>query len=305
MNRREYLATAGAASTALLAGCTFVDGGDTSVDDGTSSGNAPFEHPGTLEETFVANGDYPDDTDPADGYPPEFPDPPASPDVDPDALETISVNGETVRLLPIDAARAWFLRSEARFVDARGLRQYTRSHLYGSALSPAQQDSVGGGIDGWDTDARIVAYCGCPHHLSSVRAAGLQKAGYEDVSVIDEGFLEWSDRGYPMAGTAFGDDDSAELSEWRIDGEVDPEHAGEYAWASVDRQYEAAPIGDDGSFSIHLRFAGVDAETPVRVSTPAFTRTRPLGELAGGTVRRDASTDPQASASSFTTRPSL
>jgi rhodanese-related sulfurtransferase len=286
MNRREYLAAVGTTSTALLAGCTSDgDGVDTSVDDGTPSGNAPFEHPGTLDETFVANGDYPDDSDPADGYPPEFPDPPESPNVDPDALETLSVNGETVRLLSIDAARAWFLRSEARFVDARGERQYTRSHLYGSVLSPAQQDSIGGGIEGWTTDERTVAYCGCPHHLSSVRAAGLQKAGFEDVYVIDEGFRVWADEGYPMAGTAFGDGGSAELSEWRIDGEVDTKYAGEYAWATVDRQYEAAPIGADGSFSIHLRFADVDADTPVRVSTPAFTRTRPLGELAGGTVR--------------------
>ena len=286
MNRREYLAALGAASTTLLAGCASDPGGvDTAVDGGTPSGDAPFEHPGTLEETFVANGDYPEDEDPADGYPPAFPDPPESPNVDPDALETLSVNGETVKLLPIDAARAWYLRAEARFVDARGERQYTRSHLYGSVLSPAQQNSVGGGIEGWDTDERVVAYCGCPHHLSSLRAAGLQKAGFEDVYVIDEGFVEWSDQSYPMAGTRFGDGGSAELSEWQIDGEVDSKHAGEYAWATVDRQYEAAPIGDDGGFSIHLRFSDVDADTPVRVSTPAFTRTRPLGDLAGGTVR--------------------
>jgi rhodanese-related sulfurtransferase len=283
MDRREFLAAAGAASTVAVAGCSSA-GSDSDPTEGTASG-APFEHPGTIEETMVANGDYPDDGDPADGRPPAFPDPPESPGVDPDALETISVNDESVRLLPIEDARAWFLRAEARFVDARGLDQYVRSHLYGSVLSPAQQGSTGGGIDGWPTDVRIVAYCGCPHHLSSLRAAGLQKAGYENVYVIDEGFREWSDQGYPMAGTAFGEADDAALSEWRIDGEVAAEYAGEYAWASVDRQYEAAPIGDDGRFSIHLRFAGVDADTEVRVSTPAFTRTRPLGELAESTVR--------------------
>ena len=277
MDRREFLATLGAASTVAVAGCSSDDAGET--------GGAPFEHPGSIDETMVANGDYPDDGDPTDGRPPAFPDPPESPGVDPDALETLTANDEAVRLLPIESARAWYLRAEARFVDARGLRQYTRSHLYGSVLSPAQQGSTAGGIDGWPTDARIVAYCGCPHHLSSLRAAGLQKAGYEDVYVIDEGFREWSDHGYPMAGTAFGESDDAALSEWRIDGEVAAEYAGEYAWASVDRQYEAAPIGDDGRFSIHLRFAGVDADTEVRVSTPAFTRTRPLGELAESTVR--------------------
>ncbi|QKY19498.1 rhodanese-like domain-containing protein [Halolamina sp. CBA1230] len=277
MDRREYLAALGTASTVAVAGCS--SGG------GSSGGDAPFEHPGTIDETMVANGDYPDDDDPADGLPPEFQNPPESPGVDPDALETISVNDETVQLLPIEDARAWFLRSEARFVDARGLDQYTRSHLYGSVLSPAQQGSTGGGIEGWPTDGRIVAYCGCPHHLSSLRAAGLQKAGYESVYVIDEGFREWSDQGYPMAGTAFGEGDDAELSEWRIDGEIAADYAGEYAWATVGRQYEAAPIGDDGRFSLHLYFAGVDADTDVRVSTPAFTRTRPLGEVGEGPLR--------------------
>ncbi|GAB7093231.1 hypothetical protein JCM30237_03830 [Halolamina litorea] len=286
MDRRAFLAALGVASTTAVAGCASsgVDTAAPGSGEGTPTG-APFEHPGTLDETFVTNGDYPDDSDPADGLPPAFPDPPDAPGIDTAALATLSVNDETVRLLPIDAARAWYLRGSARFVDARGLTQYTRSHLYGSVLSSAQQGSTGGGIDGWGTDERVVAYCGCPHHLSSVRAAGLQKAGFTDVYVIDEGFREWVDRGYPMAGTAFGDGGSAAVSEWRLDGEVDADYAGEYAWASVGRQYEAAPIGDDGAFSIHLRFSGVDAETPVRVSTPAFTRTGPLGEFADGTIR--------------------
>lgn len=290
VKRREYLSGAGLLSTVALAGCSSSDGVDVSVEtsaDGgaDTAGSAPYEHPGTLEQSFTTNGDYPSDGDPADGYPPAFPDPPAAPDVDEDALETISVNDESVRLLPIETARAWYLRSDARFVDARGERQYTRSHLYGSVLSPAQQGSIGGGIPEWGTDERIVTYCGCPHHLSSVRAAGLQKAGYENVYVIDEGFIEWSDQEYPMAGTAFGDETASSLSEWELTGEVAADHAGAYAWATADRQYEAAPIGDGGTFSIHLRFADVGAGTPIEVSTPAFTRTAPLGELAEGTIR--------------------
>lgn len=283
MDRREYLAALGTVSTVAVAGCSSTDGVDTAVsDDGTPTGDAPFDHAGTIDETLVANGDYPDDEDPADGLPPAFPDPPESPDVDPDSLETITVDDQTVRLLPIEAAHAWYLRAEARFVDARGMGQYTRSHLYSSVLSPAQQESTGGGIDGWPPDERIVAYCGCPHHLSSVRAAGLQKAGYEEVYVIDEGFIEWADREYPMAGTTFADGEEASISEWRIEGDAGAEHAGEYAWATVGQQYEAAPIGDDGRYSIHLRFSAVDAATDVRVSTPAATRTRPLGEVGEG-----------------------
>lgn len=282
MHRRSFLSGIGLSATAALAGCTSE--GNTGTQAG---GDAPFEHPGTLEETFVANGDYPADGDPGDGYPPEFPDPPAAPDVDDDALETLTVNDETVRLVSIDTARAWYLRSEARFVDARGLTQYNRSHLYGSVLSTAQQDSDGGGIDGWPTEDRIVTYCGCPHHLSSLRAAGLSKAGYGNVYVIDEGFGEWSDREYPMAGTTFGDQTSSSVSEWQLEGVTAADHGGEYAWASAGRQYEAAPIGDDGSFSIHLKFSDVTEQSPVQVSTPEYTLTRPLGELASTTIRQE------------------
>lgn len=280
MHRRSLLSAIGVAAATTLAGCSSEGGTGTQT-----PGNAPYEHPGTLDETFVSNGDYPADEDPGDGYPPEFPDPPSAPDVDDDALETLTVNEETVKLVSIDAARAWYLRSEARFVDARGLTQYNRSHLYGSVLSTAQQDSDGGGIDGWPTDERIVTYCGCPHHLSSLRAAGLSKSGYGNVYVIDEGFGEWSDQGYPMAGTTFGDQTSNSVSEWQLDGDTDPSHQGEYAWASMGRQYEAAPIGDDGSFSIQLKFSDVTERSPVQVSTPEYTLTRPLGELASTTIR--------------------
>jgi len=101
-----------------------------------SSGNkAPFEHPGTLDTSFVANGDYPTDENPADGYPPKFPDPPDAPDIDDSEFDTIGANGEAITLVPIDVAEKWFSRSSARFVDARGVPQYERAHTRTSTLS--------------------------------------------------------------------------------------------------------------------------------------------------------------------------
>lgn len=285
MRRRDVLAGA-ALGLAGLAGCVGGDGrtGRTPTPTERSEPQAPFEHPGTLDDTFVTNGDYPTDEDPADGRPPSFSDPPDAPDVDASSLETIDVNGESVRLAPIDVVVAWYRRGEARFVDARGLDQYRHAHVYGSVLSTAQRNSAGGGIDGWPTDARIVTYCGCPHHLSSIRAAGLQKAGYGDVYALDDGFGEWWGREYPMAGTAFGAEGNPDVAEWTVEGAADPSYAGQYAWASAGRQYEAAPIRDDGRFTLTLAFTDVDAETPVRVTTPAYAVTRPLGDLASGVL---------------------
>lgn len=276
-----------------MAGCTGFwnsEAGDTEPDSDASSSNsgtgtnAPFEHPGTLDTSFVANGDFPPDEDPADGYPPEFPDPPAAPDVDESDFETIGANGEAVSLVPIDVAEKWFYRSEARFVDSRGLPQYEHAHIYGSVLSTAQKESDGGGIDGWSTDDRVVTYCGCPHHLSSFRAAGLQKAGFSNVYAIDEGFGEWADRADPMSGTSFGSDGQASVSEWVLEGALDAAYAGKYVWVEAARQYEAAPIREDGTFSVTLKFTDVSSETPVEVSTPAFSTTAPLGELSSGVI---------------------
>ena len=275
MQRRQFLATVGVGIATSAAGC---------ASNGGSSTSAPFEHPGTLETRMVANGEFPADENPADGYSPAVSDPPDAPDFDPSTFDTVSANGESIRLVPIDIAIAWHKRGEARFVDSRGLGQYERSHVYGSVLSTAQRNSDGGPIPDWGRDGRVVTYCGCPHHLSSLRAAGLQKAGFSDVYAIDEGFGAWHDRDYPMAGKTFASSTDSSISEWTIEGAVDSQYAGEYAWASADSQYEAAPIGSDGRFALHLKFANVDSETQIQVSTPAFTVTRPLGELVAEVV---------------------
>jgi len=274
MKRREVLA-AGGVAIAGGAGAYLLFGNPRS---------AAVDHPGSLDATFAANGDYPDDDDPSDGRPPAFPNPPASPDADPSTFDTLSVNGETVRLAPIDVVERWFRRGEARFVDARGLAQYKEAHVYGAVSSSAERGSSGGAIEAWPSDARVVTYCGCPHHLSSMRAAGLQKGGHTTVYALDEGFIEWSDRGYPMAGTAFTGGGNADLREWTIRGSVDARFAGQYAWARTDASQEAAPIGDDGAFTIHVRFPDVTGETPVELSTPEFSVTRALDDLASGTV---------------------
>lgn len=247
---------------------------------------APFAHAGTIDEPIATNGDYPPDVDPADGFPPEFQDPPDAPDVDESSFETTEVNEETVPLAPIDVVERWYRRTEARFVDARALPQYEVSHVFGSVMSTARLNSDGGGIDGWPTDDRIVTLCGCPHHLAVLRGAGLKKAGFSRVYALDQGYAEWSIRDYPMAGTRFTEGEPTEVSEWTITGTLDRAYAGEYVLASVDRRLEAAPVRADGSFSLTIRIASATGKTPVRMTTPAGTVTRPLGELASSGHRQ-------------------
>jgi rhodanese-related sulfurtransferase len=271
MNRRTFLA-AGTTSLAALAGCTGLLG---------SSSSATVNHPGNLETSFNANMELPTDETPGDGVPPEYAGGTDERSVDESQFSALSTNGETVTLVPVEVARYWHRRREARFVDARGLAQYKRAHIFGAVNSPAVRGSQGGAIGGWPTDDRVVCYCRCPHHLSSVRAAGLQKSGFSTVYAIDEGFGAWYDNDDPMRGTDFSNPQEAVVA-----GEVAASYAGENVWAvhEASGQREAAPVADDGSFELHLRFYDVTADSQIRVSTPTFDVTRPLGELTSGVL---------------------
>lgn len=46
-------------------------------------------------------------------------------------------------------------------------------------------------------DEWIVTFCACPHSLSTQAANHFIEAGHSKVKVLDEGYLEWRERGYP------------------------------------------------------------------------------------------------------------
>ena len=250
MHRRRFLVSTGAAMTAL-AGC-LGDGDD--GDGGTTD----------------------------DGYPPESDDTPEPMAVDTDSFARIDVEGTAVPLAPIEVTYNWYQRREARFADARGEGQYQRAHIEGAAWSPAPEGRTNDPIDAWPTEDRIVCYCGCPHHLSSLRAATLIEAGYEDVYVIDEGFFEWLEREYPAVGSEI----QSRVESYTITGRTDPKHAGGTVYATHDPsdQREAAFVGDDGTYELTLHFAGLTAGSKIRLETPAYDRLAPLSELTAGTV---------------------
>lgn len=262
MNRRSFLAT-GAVSLSTVAGC--LGGGE--------GGNCgPTGDPSKI-------------TKDTDGYPPEFDEKPAKRSIDTDSFETVTENGVEVPLAPVEVAHYWYKRGEARFADARGQESYEKSHVYGAVLSPAPERFRGSDdpASNWPTDDRIVCYCGCPHHLSSIRASQLIQNCYEEVYVIDEGFWEWHDRRYPMAGTNV----EGTPEKWVIRGEADVAFAGRDAWARhpPTGQLEATDITDAGTYELHLKFHEVGPESVVEVETPGYTIEGKLKDLASGTVR--------------------
>jgi len=200
-----------------------------------------------------------------------------------DGYQTISVDGQSVPLAPLSDVHSWYESDRARFADARSQTAYAESHIDGAVWSPARNgQSSDDPVESWDTDTLIVTYCGCPHHLSSMRAASLIDAGYENVVALDDGFWAWQDAGYPVVG---GNPDY-EPPLRVVEGQTDPAFAGEMAWVRHDPsgQREVTPIADDGSYALNVRFAGVADEDPIRLTTPAYELSAPLGELAAGVV---------------------
>ena len=263
--RRAFLAGAATVGLGGLAGCLSGGGAE------ATETVPPTPTPDPGDESY------------GDGYPPAAESTPAEQEVDRSRFNQLDVEGTTVPAIPLDVAHYWHQRGAARFADARSEKEFTKSHVLGAVLSPAPD---GGGeadpVADWPKDARVVCYCGCPHHLSSLRAASLIEDGYENVSVIDDGFWEWHDAGYPMAGT----DVTTQPKLRTIRGVVDAAHAGATAWAWHDPsgQREATEIAADGAYELHLRFADVSPDSQIRVETPAYVVEGTLAELASKTV---------------------
>lgn len=262
MRRRTFLVSSAlAASTTVTAGCLGGDGGS---EDGSPDSN-----------------DSGDQRPTADGYAPESVESPDPMDVDTGSFERKQVEGESVPLAPIEVTYNWYARREARFVDARGEGQYDDARVEGAAWSPAPDGRENDPVAEWPEDDRIVCYCGCPHHLSSLRASALISAGYEEVYVIDEGFHAWLDAGYPVAGSGVESQAS-----YVIRGRADARHADRPVYAVHDPtdQREAAFVGEDGSYELTLHFSDLTPDSEIRVDAPDYTVVAPLSELTDGVV---------------------
>ncbi|MFC7045432.1 rhodanese-like domain-containing protein [Halobacteriaceae archaeon GCM10025711] len=311
--RRRFLHVSGAALLTGLAGCAST-GGESTTSTTTETTTAATTTNQTTTNTSTTDSsedmpgpnhgdDLPTDTEPRDGFPPEFEETPEEMPYDPKGFETTSYEGTEIPLVPTELAYNWYARHEARFVDTRSEQEYDVSHVFGAVLSPAPEGQKRNDpVSEWPKDARIVAYCDCPIHLAVIRAAELIDKGYENVYVIEEGYEEWRDRSLPMAGSDAGRFPDAKT----ISGKVDSQYAGKTVWAYHDPsgQQEATEISSDGSFELKVRFVNVSDTDSVTVETPDYTVEKPLGELVSGTITEKGdvesnSTDDSASMSAL------
>ncbi|MFB6130647.1 MAG: rhodanese-like domain-containing protein [Salinigranum sp.] len=309
ISRRRLLRTSAAAVALGLAGCSGQSGGgstDQSGAGGTASGpsraDSTTSAPTTAGvnasndanahaaiETPIAgpkNGDtLPENSDPLDGYPPTFDRQPERRRIDTGAFDTLTVGDFEVPLVPVDVAYYWYARGEARFADARSETAYDVSHVFGAVSSPALDHEKPDPVYDWPKTDRVVAYCDCPHHLSSIRAGDLLNRGWTEVYAIDEGFGAWRERNYPLAGS----DTDRTPPVRHIRGRTNKAYAGNSAWATLvgSDQKDGTRIADDGSYDIRIAFVNATGSSKVRVETPAYTAVGTIDELTGGYVTAD------------------
>jgi rhodanese-related sulfurtransferase len=198
--------------------------------------------------------------------------------------ETLRTSKVNVPLVPASDAVEWYDDTDVVFVDARSKTAFENARIAGAIHSPAPEGREGSDpVETLDKDTRIVTYCGCPHHLSTLRGADLISDGYEHTYALDEGFFTWQKREHPLAGANAEERPKA----YQIVGRTDAEHTGRYVWAHHESsgQREPSVIGSDGRFTITVRFFDVEATDEILLSTPNGRLTQSLGALARDRVR--------------------
>jgi cytochrome c oxidase cbb3-type subunit 3/ubiquinol-cytochrome c reductase cytochrome c subunit len=101
------------------------------------------------------------------------------------------------RYTPADVVNAALARGAAMaFIDARAPSDYVAGHIAGATNVPFYEIALY--RDSLPRDSWIVAYCACPHAESGVVADDLLSHGFTKVTILDEGFFVWRDRGYPV-----------------------------------------------------------------------------------------------------------
>lgn len=112
--------------------------------------------------------------------------------------------------------------------DVRSPRAYNEEHIKGSISVPyvfikeASEESLKKYFP--SKEKPIVAYCGCPHHLSGLSAIKLLSLGYKRVKIIDEGYWGWKKMGFPVkeGSQATGNKSSMNINGQILDSKQQP-----------------------------------------------------------------------------------
>lgn len=101
------------------------------------------------------------------------------------------------RFTPADTIKAELDRGAAiGFLDARAPSDYVAGHIAGANVVPFYDAEKY--VSLLPKDRWLVCYCACPHAESGKLADTLFANGFTKVTILNEGFFVWRDRGYPV-----------------------------------------------------------------------------------------------------------
>ena len=100
-------------------------------------------------------------------------------------------------LTRVDAVKAQLDRgARMAILDARAPGDYAQEHIAGAVSVPFYDPAPY--LDLLPKDSWLVCYCACPHAESGQLAQKLEANGFSKVTVLDEGFIVWKKKGYPV-----------------------------------------------------------------------------------------------------------
>jgi rhodanese-related sulfurtransferase len=103
----------------------------------------------------------------------------------------------------VEAAKLIYDSGRVLFVDARSAELFSSGHIRGAVSIPMAHldDEIESFISRYPTTTPIVAYCsGRTCNESHKLAQLLSKYGYENISVLIDGFDEWEKNDFPVKG---------------------------------------------------------------------------------------------------------
>lgn len=105
------------------------------------------------------------------------------------------------RYVPMEqVAQALNSKKKMVILDTRTTSEWHNAHIPGAIPVPYYVSEKEVAKDLPRDETWIIAYCSCPHAASDKIINMLRKQGFKKTAVIDEGFFNWINAGYPVIG---------------------------------------------------------------------------------------------------------
>lgn len=115
--------------------------------------------------------------------------------------------------------KAYEAGKELIMLDARPGGDYLWDHITGAISMPFFDVEKCYSV--LPKDTWIVTYCACPHNESEHAANVLKENGYDKVRVLNEGYIEWKEAGYPFEEPSQQDTESDDSESDASDSNAD------------------------------------------------------------------------------------